>query len=82
VSTRSVIARPTPEGGFGGTYCHNDGYPAHQGRILFALTHPTRSETRPAASGTVGPGAPGSLVGRQLLPADREDSRADSSSTR
>jgi hypothetical protein len=35
VSTRSVIARPTPDGGFGGTYCHNDGYPAHQGRILF-----------------------------------------------
>jgi len=35
VSTRSVIARPTPEGGFRGSYCHNDGYPAHQGRILF-----------------------------------------------
>jgi hypothetical protein len=35
VSTRSVIARPTPEGGFCGRYCHNDGYPAHQGRILF-----------------------------------------------
>jgi hypothetical protein len=35
VSTRSVIARPTPEGGFSGTYCHYDGYPAHQGRILF-----------------------------------------------
>jgi hypothetical protein len=35
VSTRSVIARPTPEGGFGGTYCHYDGYPAHQGAILF-----------------------------------------------
>jgi hypothetical protein len=35
VSTRSVIARPTPEGGFHGTYCHYDGYPAHQGRILF-----------------------------------------------
>jgi hypothetical protein len=35
VSTRSVIARPTPDGGFHGTYCHNDGYPAHQGRILF-----------------------------------------------
>jgi hypothetical protein len=35
VSTRSVIARPTPEGGFCGTYCHYDGYPAHQGRILF-----------------------------------------------
>jgi hypothetical protein len=35
VSTRSVIARPTPEGGFYGAYCHNDGYPAHQGRILF-----------------------------------------------
>jgi hypothetical protein len=35
VSTRSVIARPTPEGGFYGTYCHNDGYPAHQGPILF-----------------------------------------------
>jgi hypothetical protein len=27
-------------------------------------------------------GAPGSLVGRQLMPADREDSRADSSSAR
>jgi hypothetical protein len=35
VSTRSVIARPTPEGGFRGTYCHYDGYPAHQGRVLF-----------------------------------------------
>jgi hypothetical protein len=35
VSTRSVIARPTSEGGFHGAYCHNDGYPAHQGRILF-----------------------------------------------
>ena len=35
MSTRSVIARPTPDGGFCGTYCHNDGYPAHQGRILF-----------------------------------------------
>jgi hypothetical protein len=35
VSSRSVIARPTPEGGFCGTYCHYDGYPAHQGRILF-----------------------------------------------
>ena len=28
-------ARPTPEGGFHGNYCHNDGYPAHQSRILF-----------------------------------------------
>ena len=35
MGTRSVIARPTPEGGFHGTYCHYDGYPAHQGRILF-----------------------------------------------
>ena len=35
MGTRSVIARPTPDGGFHGTYCHNDGYPAHQGRILF-----------------------------------------------
>jgi hypothetical protein len=35
VSTRSVIARPTPDGGFHGTYCHYDGYPAHQGRVLF-----------------------------------------------
>jgi hypothetical protein len=35
VSTRSVIARPTPEGSFRGTYCHYDGYPAHQGRVLF-----------------------------------------------
>jgi hypothetical protein len=34
VSTRSVIARPTPEGGFGGTYCHYAGHPAHHGRIL------------------------------------------------
>jgi hypothetical protein len=32
---RSVIGRPTPEGGFHGTYCHYDGYPAHQGRALF-----------------------------------------------
>jgi hypothetical protein len=30
-----VIARPTPQGGFRGNYCHNDGYPAHQGRVLF-----------------------------------------------
>jgi hypothetical protein len=35
VGTRSVIARPTGDGGFAGTYCHYDGYPAHQGRILF-----------------------------------------------
>jgi hypothetical protein len=36
VSTRSVISRPTPRGGgFSGAYCHYDGYPAHQGRILF-----------------------------------------------
>jgi hypothetical protein len=35
VGTRSVIARPTPDGGFTGTYCHYDGYPGHQGRILF-----------------------------------------------
>ncbi len=35
MSTRSVIARPSPDGGFHGTYCHNDGYPAHQGRVLF-----------------------------------------------
>ena len=34
MGTRSVIARPTPEGGFHGTYCHYDGYPAHQGRVL------------------------------------------------
>jgi hypothetical protein len=34
VGTRSVIARPSPEGGFSGTYCHYDGYPAHQGRVL------------------------------------------------
>jgi hypothetical protein len=35
VGTRSVIARPSPDGGFRGTYCHYDGYPAHQGRVLF-----------------------------------------------
>ena len=35
MSTRSVIARPSPEGGFRGRYCHYDGYPAHQGRLLF-----------------------------------------------
>jgi hypothetical protein len=35
VGTRSVIARPSPDGGFCGTYCHYDGYPAHQGRVLF-----------------------------------------------
>jgi hypothetical protein len=34
VGTRSVIARPSPEGGFTGAYCHYDGYPAHQGRVL------------------------------------------------
>ncbi len=35
MGTRSVIARPSPDGGFSGTYCHYDGYPAHQGRVLF-----------------------------------------------
>ena len=35
MGTRSVIARPSPDGGFCGTYCHYDGYPAHQGRVLF-----------------------------------------------
>jgi hypothetical protein len=35
VGTRSVIARPAPDGGFCGSYCHYDGYPAHQGRVLF-----------------------------------------------
>ena len=35
MGTRSVIVRPTPVGGFYGTYCHYDGYPAHQGRVLF-----------------------------------------------
>ena len=35
MSTRSVIARPSPDGGFCGSYCHYDGYPAHQGRVLF-----------------------------------------------
>jgi hypothetical protein len=41
VGTRSVIARPSPEGGFHGSYCHYDGYPAHQGRVLFeAVTGP------------------------------------------
>ena len=35
MGTRSVIARPTGDGGFCGTYCHYDGDPAHQGRILF-----------------------------------------------
>ena len=35
MGTRSVIARPSPEGGFHGIYCHYDGYPAHQGRVLF-----------------------------------------------
>jgi hypothetical protein len=35
VGTRSVIARPRPDGGFCGTYGHYDGYPAHQGRVLF-----------------------------------------------
>jgi hypothetical protein len=35
LGTRSVIARPHPDGGFSGNYCHYDGYPAHQGRVLF-----------------------------------------------
>ena len=35
MGTRSVIARPSSEGGFHGIYCHYDGYPAHQGRVLF-----------------------------------------------
>jgi hypothetical protein len=33
VSTRSVIARPILES-WEGRYCHYDGYPAHQGRVL------------------------------------------------
>ena len=65
MSTRSVIARPTPEGGFGGTYCHYDGYPAHQGRILFdAVTGPFAGDPdaactlsdRPASRRLVGAG--------------------------
>ena len=35
MGTRSVIARPSSEGDFHGIYCHYDGYPAHQGRVLF-----------------------------------------------
>ncbi len=34
MGTRSVIARPTGEG-WAGRYCHADGYPDHQGRVLF-----------------------------------------------
>lgn len=30
MSTRSVIAKPTENGGWVGRYCHSDGYPEHQ----------------------------------------------------
>jgi hypothetical protein len=51
VGTRSVIARPIPEGGFYGTSCHYDGYPAHQGRVLFdAVTGHLAGDTDAACS--------------------------------
>jgi hypothetical protein len=52
VSTCSVIARSSPDGGFHGAYCHNDGYPAHQGRLLFdAVTdHFTGDPAPPTAT--------------------------------
>ena len=51
MGTRSVIARPTPEGGFCGIYCHYDGYPAHQGRVLFeAVTGHFGGDTDAACS--------------------------------
>jgi hypothetical protein len=51
MGTRSVIARPIPEGGFHGTYCHYDGYPAHQGRVLFdAVTGHFAGDTDAACS--------------------------------
>ncbi len=36
MSTRSIIARPTPAG-FAGRYCHWDGYPSGVGRTLYTL---------------------------------------------
>jgi hypothetical protein len=54
VGTRSVIARPIPEGGFYGTYCHYDGYPAHQGRVLFdAVTGHFPGDTDAACSSLI-----------------------------
>ena len=51
MGTRSVIARPDPEGGFHGIYCHYDGYPAHQGRVLFeAVTGHFGGDTDAACS--------------------------------
>lgn len=34
MSTRSIIAMENPDGTYSGIYCHWDGYPAHNGRIL------------------------------------------------
>ena len=34
MATSSIISRPTPQG-WEGRSCHYDGYPHHQGRVLF-----------------------------------------------
>lgn len=34
MATRSVISRKTESGSYLGIYCHYDGYPSHNGRIL------------------------------------------------
>jgi len=56
MGTRSVIARPTGEG-WAGRYCHADGYPDHQGRVLFGAAtdqpdwHPSSPATDPPGRG-------------------------------
>lgn len=39
MSTRSVIAKPTEDGGWIGRYCHSDGYPEHQVPQLVRLVN-------------------------------------------
>lgn len=34
MATRSIIAKENDNGTYTGIYCHNDGYPEHNGRIL------------------------------------------------
>lgn len=36
MSTRSMIGRLNPDGSVDGIYCHWDGYPEHNGKILIA----------------------------------------------
>ena len=39
MSTRGVIARPTPQGGWAGCYLHWDNYPAGRGKALWEVYH-------------------------------------------